>query len=155
MNRWWPQTIHPNTAVINKAINIGSLPDIIHWLNLDVISLINPEAGKIEIYASGCLKNQGRCWGNNKSPPLDGSKEGRLECRSKVIIVITPAETGRLITNSNDVKNIDRQYKGKKRKELIIDRLEDLNKVTIELIDPNKLLNPATCGGKEGRSIEG
>ncbi len=31
---------------------------------------------------SGCLRNQGKCWGNNKSPPLNGSREGRLECRS-------------------------------------------------------------------------
>ena len=100
MSIWWPQTIHPNIAVINKAINIESLPDIIHWLNLESISLINPRAGKIRIYASGCLRNQGKCWGDNKSPPLNGSKEGQLECRSEIIVVITPARTGGLITNN-------------------------------------------------------
>ena len=35
--------------------------------------------GKIKIWTSGCLKNQGKCWDNNKSPPLNGSKEGQLE----------------------------------------------------------------------------
>ena len=154
MNIWWPQTIHPNTAVINKAINIESLPDIIHWLNLESISLINPKAGKIKIWTSGCLRNQGKCWDNNKSPPLNGSKEGQLECLSEIIIVITPADTGGLIINNTDVKNIDQQYGGKNRKELIIERLLDFNKVTIELIDPNKLLNPTMCKEKNMRSIE-
>ena len=46
------------------------------------------------------------------------------------------------------------QYKGKNKKELIIERLLDFNKVTIELIDPNKLLNPTMCKGKNMRSIE-
>ena len=54
-----------------------------------------------------------------------GSREGRLECRSEIIIVITPANTGGLIINKTDVKNIDQQYKGKNRKELIIERLLD------------------------------
>ena len=85
INIWWPRTIHPNTAVINKAINIESLPDIIHWLYLEIISLIKPKAGKIDMYASGCLRNQGKCWDDNKSQPLNGSKNGRLECRSEII----------------------------------------------------------------------
>ena len=154
MNMWWPQTIHPNAAVINKAANIESLPDIMHWLNLESISLINPKAGKIKIWTSGCLRNQGKCWDNNKSPPLNGSKEGQLECLSEIIVVITPARTGRLITKRTGVKNIDQQYKGKNRNELTIERLEDFNKVAIELIDPNKLLNPTMCKEKNIRSIE-
>ena len=32
-----------------KAINIESLPKIIHDINLEIISLINPKAGKIRI----------------------------------------------------------------------------------------------------------
>ena len=56
--------------------------------------------------------------------------------------------------NNTDVKNIDQQYGGKNRKELIIERLVDFNKVTIELIDPNKLLNPTMCKEKNIRSIE-
>ena len=67
------QKLHPNTAIINKAINIESRPDIIHWLNLEIISLIKPKAGKINICTSGCLRNQNKCWSNNKSPPLNGS----------------------------------------------------------------------------------
>ena len=81
-------------------------------------------------------------------------REEQLECRSEIIIVITPADIGRLIINSTDVKNIDQQYKGKNRKELIIERLLDFNKVTIELIDPNKLLNPTMCKEKNIKSIE-
>ena len=103
---------------MNEIIyELGSLPEIIQWLNLEIISLIKPNAGKIRIWTSGCPKNQGKCWGSNKSPPLNGSGKGRLECRSEIIIVITPARTGRLIINKTDVKNIDQQYKGKNRKE--------------------------------------
>jgi hypothetical protein len=101
------------------------------------------------MYASGCLRNQGKCWDDNKSPPLNGSKNGRLECRSEIIIVITAADTGGLIINKTDVKNIDQQYGGKKRHEFT-----DFNKVTIELIDPNKLLNPTMCKEKNMKSIE-
>ena len=38
-------------------------------------------------------------------------------------------------------------WRGKNRKELIIERLLDFNKVTIELIDPNKLLSPTMNKG--------
>jgi len=93
-------------------------------------------------------ENQERCWNNIRSPPLNGSGKEQLKCRSKIIIVITPARTGRLIINKTDVKNIDQLYKGKNRNELIIERLEDFNKVTIKLIDPNKLLNPTMCREK-------
>ncbi len=55
--------------------------------------------------------------------------------------------------NNTDVKKIDQQYGGKNRKELIIERLLDFNKVTIELIEPNKLLSPTMCNGKNMRSI--
>jgi len=44
INIWWPHTIHPKKAIINKAINIESLPNIIDELNLDNISLIKPNA---------------------------------------------------------------------------------------------------------------
>ena len=66
---WCPQTIHPNRAIISNAIHIESLPNIIHWLDLEIISVINPKAGKISIYASGWPKNQNKCWNDNKSPP--------------------------------------------------------------------------------------
>ena len=72
-----------------------SLPKIKHWPNLDKISLINPKAGKIRICASGWPKNQKRCWNNKISPPLKISKKQELKCRSKIIIVIHPASTGK------------------------------------------------------------
>ena len=49
---------------------------------------------------------------------------------------------------------INQQYRGKNRKELIIERLLDFNKVTIKLIDPNKLLSPTMCKEKNIRSID-
>ena len=154
INIWWPQTIQPNNEIINKAINIESRPNIIHWVNLDIISLIKPNAGKINIYTSGCPKNQNKCWNNNKSPPLIGSKNEQLKCLSNIIIVITPANTGKLIINKKAVKNIDQEYKGKNKNKLIIDRLVDFNNVTIKLIDPNKELNPIICKEKNIISID-
>ena len=62
-----------------------------------------------------------------------------------VLIVITPADTGRLIINKTDVKNIDQQYRGKNRKELIIERLLDFNKVTIELIEREESSPNSEC----------
>ena len=50
-----------------------------------------------------------------KISPINGSRERRLECRSEIIIVITPADTRVLIINKTDVKNIARQYRGKTR----------------------------------------
>ncbi len=35
INIWCPQTMHPNKAIINKAINMESLPNIIEAVNLD------------------------------------------------------------------------------------------------------------------------
>ena len=50
----WPQTIQPNKPIKNNAINILSLPKIINCVNLDIIDDIKPNAGNINIYASGC-----------------------------------------------------------------------------------------------------
>ena len=38
-----------------------------------MFSVVDKKAGKIDMYASGCLRNQGKCWDDNKSPPLNGS----------------------------------------------------------------------------------
>ena len=155
INVWWPQTIHPIKLIINKAISIPSLLNILYWLNLGIISLIIPKAGEIRICASGCLGNQSECWGNNKSPPRVGSKKEQLKCRSKITIRITPANTGILIIDNKLVENIDQQYNGKNRSELIIEGLLDFNKLIIKLIDPNKLLNPIICKEENMGSIGG
>ncbi len=81
-------------------------------------------------------------------------REGRLESPSEIIVAITPANTGRPRINNTDVKKIDQQYGGKKRKALIIDRFLDFNKVQIELIETNKLLSPTMCNGTNMRSLE-
>lgn len=139
---------------MNKAINIESLPKIIHWLNLERISLINPKAGKIRIYTSGWPKNQKRCWKSKRSPPLKGSKKEELKCRSKIIIVIHPANTGKERINNKEVKKIDQGNKGKNKESCKIERLQAFNKETIKLIEPNKELNPAKCKEKNIKSTE-
>ncbi len=48
-----------------------------------------------------------------------------------MIVVIAAGNRGRLIVNNTDVKKIDQQCGGKNRKELIIERLLDLNQVTL------------------------
>ena len=68
--------------------------------------------------------------------------------------MILPADTGRDRIDRDDVKKIDRGDKGKKRDEYRIERLHAFNNVTIELIEPNKGLNPATCEGENIKSTE-
>ena len=129
-------------------------PKIIHWLNLERISLINPKAGKIRIYTSGWPKNQKRCWKSKRSPPLKGSKKEELKCLSKIIIVIHPANTGKLIINNKEVNKIDQGNKGKNKDEYKIERLQAFNKETIKLREPNKELNPAKCKENNIKSIQ-
>ena len=69
-------------------------------------------------------------------------------------MVILPANTGRDKINKKDVKKIDHGNKGKKRNEYSIERLHALINVITKLIEPNKLLNPATCKGKNIKSTE-
>ena len=70
---WCPHTIRPRNVVVKIAINVESLPKILHRLYLDSISLIIPNAGIINIWTSGWLRDQNKCWGKIKSPPLNGS----------------------------------------------------------------------------------
>jgi hypothetical protein len=77
-----------------------------------------------------------------------------LKCRSKIIIVINPAKTGKEIINNKPVKNIDRGNNGRNKDEYKIERLLAFNKVTIKLIEPNNELNPATCKEKNIISTE-
>ena len=72
---WCPRTIRPKNVVVKIAINVESRPKIWHWLYLDSISLIIPNAGIIGIWASGWLRDQNKCWGEIKSPPLTGSRK--------------------------------------------------------------------------------
>ena len=125
-----------------------------HWLNLLIISLINPNAGSISIYTSGCPKNQNKCWNNKRSPPRIGSKNDVLKCRSKMIIVIQPANTGRDMINSKEVKNILHGNNGINNDVYKILKLDDFNRVTIKLILPNKELNPTICNEKNIKSID-
>lgn len=47
--KWCPHTIQPRNVIVKIAINIESLPKILHRLYLDSISLIIPNAGIINI----------------------------------------------------------------------------------------------------------
>ena len=145
---WCPRTIRPKNVVVKIAINVESLPKIWHWLYLDSISLIIPNAGIIGIWASGWLRDQNKCWGEIKSPPLNGSRKLVLECLSDVIVVIRPADTGRGINNKIGVKNILRGNNGINNADCKIANDVAFNIVTIRLIDPNKGLNPTKCKGK-------
>jgi len=106
------------------------------------------------MWASGCLKNQKRCWGSKRSPPLNGSKNDVLKCLSEIIVVIHAASTGREIDNEKEVKNILRGNGGKNNDISRTERLDAFNEVTIKLIDPDKELNPTKCKGKNMKSIE-
>ena len=142
---WWPQTIRPKNVVVKIAINIESRPKILHRLYLDSISLIIPNAGIIGIWASGWLRDQNECWGEIKSPPLNGSRKLVLECLSDVIVVIRPANTGRGINNGIEVKNILRGNEGIDNADCKIANDVAFNIVTVRLIGPNKELNPTKC----------
>ncbi len=148
INKWWPQTIQPKNVIVKIAINIESLPKIIHWQYLERISLIIPNAGNISIYTSGWPKNQNKCWNRIKSPPLNGSKNDVLKCLSKIIIVIHPANTGNDTNNRIEVKKIVHGNKGMNNALCKIETDEAFNVVTIKLIDPNKELNPTKCNEK-------
>lgn len=152
MNKWCPQTIQPKKTIVTIEISMESLPKIIHWLYLDRISLIIPNAGTIKICTSGWPENQDRCWNKIKSPPLNGSENEVLKCLSKVIVVIHPANTGRDNNNKILVKNIVHGNKGTNKPDCKIANEVAFNTVTIKLIDPNKEDNPAKCKEKNIRS---
>jgi len=145
--------MHPNIPIINKANSIESLAKIIDWLYFDNISLINPNPGNINMYTSGCPKNQNRCWNNNTSPPLIISKKHPLKCLSNITIVIHAANTGNDIINNNDVINIDHGNNGKYKYADNNDRFADFNNDTIKFIDPNNDDNPIICKLKNIISI--
>jgi hypothetical protein len=88
------------------------------------------------------------------SPPRIGSEKDVLECLSKIIVVIHPANTGNDIINNIDVKKIDQLNNDKNKILYCIDKLDALNIVTIKLIDPGKLDSPIMCKEKNIESIE-
>ena len=146
--------MHPNKPIRNKAISIESRPNIINWVNLEIIEDTNPKAGRIKMYTSGWPKNQNRCWNNNKSPPRKGSKKLELKCLSLIIIVIHAARTGIEMTKSKDVKKIDQENSSIKlnkynKENDEMDKIDD-----IKLIEPKREDKPAKCKEKNSKSIE-
>jgi|OrbCnscriptome_FD_contig_91_1074762_length_845_multi_4_in_0_out_0_1 hypothetical protein len=68
-------------------------------------------------------------------------------------MVIKPANTGILIINNIDVKNILHGNNGIYNTDCKIVNDDAFNIVTIKLIDPNNELNPAICKLKNNKSI--
>lgn len=108
INIWWPHTIRPDEPVEDNAMIMLSLPEIIKLLDLDEIGEIKPNAGGIEIWASGWPENQKRCWNDDKSDPFSGSENELLKCLSLVVVVVRAAETGKEIDDEIGVGEIDR-----------------------------------------------
>lgn len=146
--------MQPSNPIKNNAINIESLPKIMNCVNLEMMLDIRPKAGKINIYTSGCPKNQNRCWNKIKSPPLNGSKKALLKCLSLIIIVMQAAKTGIDIINNNDVKNIDQENNSIKLNRYNRLKEDTDSMLDMKFIEPNSELKPARCKLKNSKSID-
>jgi len=118
-----------------------------------IVVLIIPKPGTINIYTSGCPKNQKRCWNKIGSPPPAVSKNEVLKFLSVKTIVIAPARTGN-DNNSNTAVIITAQPNKANLCSLIPGLLIFII-VVIKLIAPNKLLTPARCKAKIAKSTLG
>lgn len=65
--------MNPNIPIDIIAYIIPACPNIGFSANVDTICETIPNAGIINIYTSGCPKNQNKCWYNIISPPPAGS----------------------------------------------------------------------------------
>jgi hypothetical protein len=73
---------------------------------------IIPNPGRIRMWASGCPKNQNRCWYRIGSPPLAGSKKVTLRLRSVSSLMIATTGTGRDSNSSRAAIANDRTIVG-------------------------------------------
>jgi hypothetical protein len=115
----------------------------------DIVVLTIPKPGIINIYTSGCPKNQKRCWYNIGSPPPAASKNDVLKFLSVKTIVIAPARTGNntAVTTTAHPNNANLCN--------LIPGLLIFNIVVIKLIAPNKLLIPDKCKANIAKSTLG
>jgi hypothetical protein len=111
-----------------------------------------PKAGRINIYTSGCPKNQNRCWYKTGSPPPFGSKNDVLKFLSVNNIVIHPPKTGNDNSNKKAVMNTAQANKGTRCAAIPGARIFII--VTIKLIAPRIDEAPATCKLKIDKSTE-
>ena len=119
----------------------------------EITVLIIPNPGMINIYTSGCPKNQNKCWYKIGSPPPAASKNDVLKCLSVKTIVIAPASTGNDNNNKTAVTTTAQPNKANLCN--FIPGLLILSIVVIKFIAPNKLLIPDKCKAKIARSTLG
>lgn len=120
--------------------------------NVETMCETIPNAGKINIYTSGCPKNQKRCWYSSTSPPEFGSKKDVLKLRSVNNIVIAPASTG---NDSNSRKAVMKTAHTKSGvRWAVIPGARIFKIVTIKFIAPRIDETPARCRLNIARSTE-
>ena len=130
--------MYPNTSLFTDAE--------ITWLTI-------PNAGKINIYTSGCPKNQNKCWYKIGSPPPRGKKKEVLKFRSANSIVIAPAKTGRDKSSNIVVMNMDQTKSG--IRSIRIPRAFIFQVVEIKFMEPAIEDAPARCKLKIAKSTDG
>jgi hypothetical protein len=119
----------------------------------EIVVLIIPKPGIINMYTSGCPKNQKRCWYKIGSPPPATSKNDVLKFLSVNTIVNPPANTGK--DNNNKTAVTTTAHPNKANLCNLIPGLLILSIVVIKLIAPNRLLIPDKCKAKIARSTLG
>jgi hypothetical protein len=119
----------------------------------EIVVLIIPKPGIINMYTSGCPKNQNRCWYKIGSPPPATSKNEVLKFLSVNTIVIPPANTGKDNNNKTAVTTTAQPNKANLCN--LIPGLLIFSIVVIKFIAPNKLLIPDKCKAKIAKSTLG
>ena len=119
----------------------------------DIVVLIIPKPGIINIYTSGCPKNQNKCWYKIGSPPPATSKKEVLKFLSVSIIVIPPANTGRDNNSKTAVTTTAQPNKASLCN--LIPGLLMFSIVVIKFIAPSKLLIPERCKANMAKSTLG
>jgi hypothetical protein len=119
----------------------------------EIVVLIIPKPGIINMYTSGCPKNQKRCWYKIGSPPPATSKNDVLKFLSVNTIVIPPANTGK--ENNNKTAVTTTAHPNKANLCNLIPGLLIFSTVVIKFNAPNKLLIPDKCKAKMAKSTLG
>ena len=104
VNMWWAHTMKDKNAIDAVAYTIESYPNSFFLEKAGMMVEIMPNAGNINMYTSGCPKNQKICWNITGSPPPDAVKNVVPKNLSVSNIVIAPARTGIAAINKNNDK---------------------------------------------------
>src|SRR5690625_3663 len=143
VNIWCAQTKNPRNAISTVAKTMEEYPNSLFLENVEMTSLNTPNAGKINIYTSGCPNIQNKCSQIITLPPIDGSKKFAPNKRSKV-------RRNRPIVNAGNANRI----KMFATKEAHVNNGIRINvipgprieiTVTIKLIPAINVPNPAIC----------